>query len=123
MPVRTQLAETIVRTFQQTYSLLGPAAPEQLHLVALAEELRALGLQVARQVPLSPADPSHSVDGRFVDMVVEDSVIVELKFSDHQSEPPYLLVDYVKSTDHRAAVVLNVRPRPEPQSPEWIRRN
>ncbi len=113
MPVRTQLAETIVRTFQQTYSLLGPAAPEQLHLVALAEELRALGLQVARQVPLSPADPSHSVDGRFVDMVIEDSVIVELKFSDHPSESPYLLVDYVKSTDHSAAVILNVRPRPE----------
>ncbi len=75
-----KVAAEIVDTAVALHRELGPGLLESAYEMALARELSRRGLRVCRQVPVDICwDGQKIADAFRVDMIVEDSVIVELK--------------------------------------------
>jgi GxxExxY protein len=94
---------------------LGHGFPEAVYLNALMLELREIGLEARRQVPLSVSYRGVTVGQYFADSVVEDKVILELKsvdclLTEHQTQ----LINYLTATGHDTGLLINFgRPRLE----------
>lgn len=64
----------------EVYNTLGPGLLESIYESALMLELQEHGLRSARQVPLAVEYKGHELgEGLRLDIVVEDSIIIELK--------------------------------------------
>jgi GxxExxY protein len=73
-------ARTVVDCGYRLHRDLGPGLLESAYEALLAEALRQAGLNVARQVPVAMSYKGVVVDNAFrVDVLIEDSLIVELK--------------------------------------------
>jgi GxxExxY protein len=73
-------ARTVVDCGYRLHRDLGPGLLESAYEALLAEALRQAGLNVARQVPVAMSYKGVVVDNAFrVDLLIEDSLIVELK--------------------------------------------
>ena len=74
------LSKVILDSAFRIHSVLGPGLFENVYEVIMAHELRKQHLQVARQVPIPIVyDGVEFEEGYRADLVVEGSVIVELK--------------------------------------------
>ena len=75
-----QVSGAIVNAAMKVHSALGPGLLESAYEACLLHELRQRGLKVATQVSLPVAYDGIKIDvGYRVDLLVEDTVIVELK--------------------------------------------
>jgi GxxExxY protein len=75
-----EIAAAIVNAAYQIHIILGPGLLESVYEAILVHELRKLGLAVAVQVPVPIVYESIRLDTGFrADLIVENSVIVELK--------------------------------------------
>jgi len=75
-----QLVRIILDAAFKVHTKTGPGLLETVYEVILAHELRKLGLQVQRQVPIPIRYDELVFDEGFrADLLVEDKVIVELK--------------------------------------------
>ena len=94
---------------------LGHGFPEAVYLNALMMALREKGLNAQRQVPLKVRFRNVVVGDFFADIVVESTVIVELKsvellLTDHQVQ----LINYLTATGFDTGLLINFgRPRLE----------
>src|SRR5439155_23054915 len=88
---------------------LGPGLLESVYELCLVHELTKRGLKVERQVSLPVVYDSIRLDaGLRLDIVVEDSVVVELKAVEsmlpvHTAQ----LLTYLKLTGHRLGLLIN----------------
>jgi GxxExxY protein len=74
------LSKVILDSAFRVHSTLGPGLFENVYEVILAHELRTQHLQVARQVPIPIVyDGFVFEEGYRADLIVEGSIIVELK--------------------------------------------
>ena len=77
---RTDLTGRILGVAFRVHTVLGPGLLESVYEVALAHELRKVGLVVATQVEMPVVYDGIRLDLAFrADMVVEKQVILELK--------------------------------------------
>ena len=75
-----EITAQIVDAAYRIHTQLGPGLLETVYEVALAFELQRRGLQVRRQVPIPVEYEGVKFDEGFrADLLVEDSVIVEVK--------------------------------------------
>ena len=75
-----EITAQIVDAAYRVHSQLGPGLLETVYEVALAFELQRRGLRVRRQVPIPIEYEGVKFDEGFrADLVVEDSIIVEIK--------------------------------------------
>ena len=77
-------------------------------------ELKKLGLNCAKQFPIKVIYDSEQVGEYFADILVENSVIIELKAAeilhpDHEAQ----LVNYLKATEIEVGILLNFGKKPE----------
>lgn len=109
---RTQLnriTERIIGAAIKVHKALGPGLLESAYEACLAFELADCGLMVERQKPLPLIYREVNLDcGYRLDILVEDSVIVELKAVDHilpihQAQ----LLSYLKLSGHRLGLLIN----------------
>jgi GxxExxY protein len=87
---------------------LGAGFLEGVYERALARELADVGLRVERQAPVDVSYKGESVGKYFADLLVEDSVIVELKVAsglDHRNYQQ--CVHYLAATKLRICLLLN----------------
>jgi GxxExxY protein len=78
-----QVTGTIVSSAMHVHSVLGPGLLESAYQACLAHELRKRGLAVACQVGLPVVFDGEKIElGYRMDLVVESSVIVEVKSVD-----------------------------------------
>jgi hypothetical protein len=87
---------------------LGCGFLERLYEVALAHELRKAGCAIAQQQPFSVFYDGIVVGEYRADLVVDDSVIVEVKAAKaidevHEAQ----LLNYLKATRMRIGLILN----------------
>ena len=93
----------------KVHSLLGPGLLESAYQACLAYELRKRGLEVATQVELPVVYDAIRIDlGYRIDLLVERSVVVELKtvtklLRVHEAQ----LLSYLKLGDFRAGLLIN----------------
>ena len=88
--------------------LLGPGFLEKVYENALLIELHERGLKTENQVPIEVQYKAANVGEYFADLLVEDTVIVELKTVEnltklHEAQ----LLNYLKATGVKVGLLVN----------------
>jgi len=109
-----ELTEEIIGVFYDVYNELGYGFLESVYQESLVIALRQAGLVVDRQVPLPVWFREHKVGDFRADLMVENSVLLELKSArlltaDHEAQ----LLHYLKSTEVEIGLLLNFGIRPQ----------
>ena len=77
-------------------------------------DLRNRGLGVVTQAPVSVHYRGQRIGEYFVDLLVEEKVIVELKATEHLSRTHEgQLLNYLKATPYEVGLLLNFGPKPQ----------
>lgn len=103
------LTKKIIGCAITVHRALSPGLLESAYEVCLVHELKKAGLQVQRQVSLPLVYDGIRLDaGYFLDLVVEDAIILELKAVErilpiHEAQ----LVTYLKLTKKMLGLLIN----------------
>ena len=104
-----KITETVIKCAIEVHKELGPGLMESVYEVCLMKLLREEGLLVRRQVVVPVHFKGERLEKEFViDILVEDSVILELKSIEsilpvHEAQ----LVTYLKLADKRLGLLIN----------------
>jgi GxxExxY protein len=100
--------------FYQVYNELGYGFLESVYVEALADALRQSKLRVDRELPLAVRFRGRIV-GRFrADLVVDGTVLVEVKARSHLKSIHHAQVlNYLRATVLEVGLLLNFGPRPQ----------
>ena len=90
--------------------ILGPGFLEKVYENALLYELKSRGLKAECQAPITVNYKGQCVGEYFADLLVEDSVIVELKTAEriekiHEAQ----VLNYLKATGIQVGLLVNFR--------------
>jgi GxxExxY protein len=108
------LTRQVIRAFYDVYNELGVGFVESVYESALHISLADRRVNVSRQAPVAVWYKGHQV-GRFrADLVVEGTVILELK-AVRKLEPSHeaQLLNLLRSTQLEVGLLLNFGPRPQ----------
>jgi len=106
---QNKLTEAIIGAAIEVHRVLGPGLLESAYEECLCHELSLRGLRFRRQVPLPVVYKGIRLDcGYHMDILVEDSVVLELKAVDqllpvHQAQ----LLTYLKLSGHKIGLLMN----------------
>jgi len=106
-----EVTEKIIGAAIEVHRHLGPGLLESVYEAALAFELGRLGLSVERQQPVRVVYKGLSFEeGYRLDLLVDGSVIVELKCVDallpiHEAQ----VLSYLKLTGLKVALLINFK--------------
>ena len=88
--------------------VLGSGFLEKVYENALIEELRDIGLRVENQVPINVTYKGKDVGEYYVDIIVENRVIIELKAIDSsQKVHEAQILNYLKATNFEIGLLVN----------------
>ena len=103
-----ELTKTIIGCAYTVHNALGAGFLEKVYEQALMLELKASGLVVESQVPLSVTYRDHIVGEYYADLIVEDKVICELKAVEVLKKAHEVqLVNYLVATGIDVGVLIN----------------
>ena len=104
-----EIAKRVVQAAYTVHTRLGPGLLESVYEAVLAHELQKDGLRVARQVPVPVFyETLRFEEGLRVDILVEDSLILELKSVEavapvHKKQ----LLTYLRLAGKRLGLLIN----------------
>ena len=103
------VAKEIVDVAYRIHTVLGPGLFESVYEAVLASELEKRGLQLARQQPIPVVYEGTRFEMGFrADLVVEDKVIVEIKFiAEIAALHKKQLLTYLRLADKRLGLLIN----------------
>ena len=104
----SDLTERIIVCSIEVHKELGPGLLESIYESALSIELSRRGMQFHRQKPLKVAYKGESIGEFRMDLVVEDTVVVELK-STERHDPLFeaQLLSYLKLGGYKVGLLIN----------------
>ncbi len=106
--LHSDLTEKIIRCVYEVFADLGAGFMEKVYENALVVRMREVGLAVAQQVPLSVTYHGVCVGEYFADLLVENTVIVELKaLAGLAKIHEVQLVNYLKATGKSVGLLVN----------------
>jgi GxxExxY protein len=108
------LTHTIIGGFFDVYHELGYGLLERVYAAALRRELESRGLVVDREVWIDVFYKGEAVDKQRIDMVVNYSVIIEIKAT--ETVPPFSrrqLLNYLRATRLELGLLLHFGPEPK----------
>ena len=109
-----ELTSAIIGTFYDVYNELGYGFLEKVYENALVHELKKRGFQVYQQAPVEVFYDGLLVGQYFADLLVENTVIVELKAAEGIAEEHEAqLLNYLKASDLDIGLLLNFGPKPQ----------
>lgn len=108
------LTDLILKAFYKVYNTLGYGFLEKVYANSLLVELEKMGLAAKSQHPITVLYDHKTVGEYFADVVIQDTVIVEIKATktltiEHEAQ----LLNYLKATDFEVGLLLNFGPKPE----------
>ena len=109
-----ETTQVIIEAFYVVYNALGYGFLEKVYEEALACELAHRGLVVQQQEPIEVFYRDKKVGSYFADILVNESVIVEIKAVEslgdaHEAQ----LLNYLRSTNLEVGLLLNFGPKPQ----------
>ena len=109
-----EVTETVIKAFYTVYNALGYGFLEKVYQNAMTIELRKLGLEAKPEVTANVHYDGKIVGEHFIDLLVADCIIVELKavkilLAEHEAQ----LLNYLKATSYEVGLLLNFGPKPE----------
>jgi GxxExxY protein len=112
--VHRELTERIIGCFFEVYGELGPGFSEPVLRRALMIVLQQAGLRAEEEVRLQVYFRGHVIGTFFVDIVVEGTVLVEIKaLPEIDSRSVGQLLNYLKAAGGGVGLLLNFGRRPE----------
>jgi GxxExxY protein len=103
-----ELSEIIIGSSFKVHRTLGAGFLEKVYENALMLELAERGLRLRQQVPLSVSYAGRTVGEYFADLLVEDTVICELKACERLSAGHEVqLVNYLAATGFETGLLIN----------------
>jgi GxxExxY protein len=102
----------IIAAFYAVYNELGYGFVESVYIRALAIELFQRRMNVAREVPVTVYYKGVTVGTYRADLVVADTVVVEVKAGEHaaESDRPQL-INYLRSSGKEVGLLLHFGPK------------
>ncbi len=102
------LTEQIIGCAYSVGNVLGEGFLEKVYENALAHELEKTGLKVSRQEPIKVFYDGVVVGDYFVDLIVDEEIIIELKAvknidNSHLAQ----CINYLKATGKKLALLIN----------------
>jgi GxxExxY protein len=112
--VHSHLTGQIIKAFYKVYNELGYGFLEKVYENALILELRHSELKVEQQKSISVYYESCVVGEYFADLIVEETVIIELKANESISEANITqLINCHKATKIEVGLLLNFGQKPD----------
>ena len=109
-----ELTEEIIYVFYKVYNTLGYGFLESVYKNAMYFEMSTLGLECKTEVPITVYYENKIVGKFYVDILVENKVILELKSAESlKSEHEAQLLNYLKATEMEVGLLLNFGKEPE----------
>lgn len=113
MLAHSELTDLIINAFYSVYNTLGYGFAERVYHGALVVELRNRGLSIESEKPLPVHYKGHLVGDFYVDIVVNDRVILELKAAkaigeEHRAQ----ILNYLRASPYEVGLILNFGPKP-----------
>jgi GxxExxY protein len=104
-----QLTYKIIGAAMTVHNTLGPGLKEEAYEKALEVELNRSGIAMARQFPTSVEYGGEQVALFYLDLLVEDQVVVEVKAFSHQLTNDELaqVINYLKATGAPVGLLFN----------------
>jgi len=106
---RNEISDEIVNAAMKVHSALGPGLLESAYAACLRHELIKRGLRVASEVPVPVVYDGIKLEAGYkLDLLVEDTVIVELKAIEalapiHQAQ----IISYLKLAHKPIGLLIN----------------
>ena len=114
MLLHKDLTDTIIKAYYNVYNALGYGFLEKVYENAMLIELRKMGLNVQKQVPINVFYENQLVGEYFADLIVEKLVIVELKAAESICEAhEFQLINYLKATELEIGLLFNFGKTPQ----------
>ncbi len=112
--LHSEITEKIIKAFYKVYNTLGYGFLEKVYENAMAIELRKMGFDYRQQQRIKVYYENEIVGDYYADLIVNDSVIVELKASatiheEHEAQ----LLNYLRATQVEVGLLLNFGKKPE----------
>jgi GxxExxY protein len=112
--LHNELTDKIIQAFYTVYNELGYGFLEKVYEHALRVELASMGFSVEIQKPITVFYKGQVVGEYFADLLVQDTIILELKTAEtisdnHENQ----LINYLKATGKEVGLVLNFGKKPE----------
>ena len=112
--LHSELTGKILKAYYKVYNKLGYGFLEKVYENAMCIELRKQGFMVQQQQPINVYYEEEEVGEYFADILVNETVILELKAADKLAyEHECQLVNYLKATDIEVGLLLNFGTKPE----------
>ncbi len=104
----------ILKCFYKVYNTLGFGFLEKVYENALYHELINHGLACQKQVPIKVYYDGKSVGDYYADIIVDESIIIELKAAESLiEEHDHQLINYLKATSIEIGLLLNFGKEPQ----------
>ena len=109
MKIFEKLSHDVIGAAIEVHRSLGPGLLESAYEECLSYELRSLGLDVHRQVPVPVVYKKVKLDcGYRIDVLVENKIVVELKSVDcvlpvHEAQ----ILTYMKFAEKKVGLLIN----------------
>jgi len=104
----SQLTEQVIGCAYEVHNVLGSGFLEKVYENALLSELAFRGIKAEAQRPLSVSYKGTVVGEYCADIVVEDSLIIELKAVENLTDVHELqLKNYLKATNIELGLLIN----------------
>lgn len=106
--VEKELSYEIAGALFEVYNNLGGGYQEKYYQRAVAKALRDRGLAFIEQIPVPLTFKGSSIGRYFLDFLVENKIILEIKVA-NKLYPRDIrqVLAYLKSTDQRLAILAN----------------
>jgi len=112
--LHSEITEKIIKAFYKVYNTLGYGFLEKAYENALIIELKKMGFYISQQFNIKVYYDGKIVGDYFADIIVNDSVIVEIKAAEGlREEHKTQLINYLKATDKEVGLLLNFGKTPE----------
>jgi len=103
-----RVTEAVIGAAIEVHKALGPGFLESIYEEALCVELTLRGVRYTRQAPVAVDYKGHRIGESRLDLLVEDTVVVELKAVDalapvHTAQ----VISYLKATGCRIGLLIN----------------
>ena len=106
------LTYAIIGAAMEVHRTLGPGFPESVYEQALCVEMRSRGMPYARQVDVQVRYKGEHVGSGRIDLLVNDSIIVELKAVDSISSVHVgQVLSYLRMTGYQLGLIFNFNVR------------
>ena len=110
----SEITDKIIKAYYNLYNKLGYGFLEKVYENAMMIQLPKFNLKCFQQYPISVSYDEKNIGEYFKDILVNDSVVIELKATENLcAEHEFQLINYLKAANLEVGLLLNFGKEPQ----------